>query len=137
MELESDSQLITVQLCERQGSLEMTLDGTDVRVEGGYPELRINGTGDHTKLINREAADQHPMEAITGLDAALAEKADSMEIDEDNCLWLLAGGVRIAGPFGPFGSGGGGGSANGAVLKVSNTTGCSLPLPRESPVCCR
>nr|DAG66264.1 MAG TPA: tail spike protein [Caudoviricetes sp.] len=32
------------------------------------------GTSDHRDLINRDAADQHPMSAITGLSAALAEK---------------------------------------------------------------
>ena len=33
------------------------------------------GTGDHTKLKNRDAADQHPISAITGLQDALDEKA--------------------------------------------------------------
>nr|DAI08206.1 MAG TPA: nucleoid-associated protein [Caudoviricetes sp.] len=42
-------------------------------------EQKINsggggGTTDHTQLINRNAADQHPMSAITGLPAALAGK---------------------------------------------------------------
>lgn len=32
------------------------------------------GTSDHQKLSNRDAADQHPIGAITGLDAALAGK---------------------------------------------------------------
>ena len=32
------------------------------------------GTADHSKLTNRDAADQHPMSAITGLAAALAGK---------------------------------------------------------------
>lgn len=34
----------------------------------------IGGTADHSKLTNRDAQDQHPMSAITGLAAALAEK---------------------------------------------------------------
>lgn len=34
----------------------------------------IGGTADHSKLTNRDAEDQHPMSAITGLAAALAEK---------------------------------------------------------------
>lgn len=33
------------------------------------------GTADHTKLKNRDAAEQHPMSAITGLEAALDGKA--------------------------------------------------------------
>ena len=32
------------------------------------------GTTDHSKLKNRDAADQHPIDAITGLETALAEK---------------------------------------------------------------
>ncbi len=32
------------------------------------------GTSDHSKLSNRDAADQHPIEAITGLEAALEGK---------------------------------------------------------------
>lgn len=32
------------------------------------------GENDHSKLINRDAADQHPMSAVTGLTEALAEK---------------------------------------------------------------
>ena len=35
------------------------------------------GTTDHTKLQNRDSADQHPISAITGLEAALNEKADT------------------------------------------------------------
>ena len=34
----------------------------------------VGGTNDHRELTNRDAADQHPMSAITGLAAALAEK---------------------------------------------------------------
>lgn len=38
------------------------------------PEAAAGGTSDHSKLKNRDAADQHPMSAITGLDAALEGK---------------------------------------------------------------
>ena len=38
------------------------------------PEATTGGTSDHAKLKNRDAADQHPMSAITGLDGALAGK---------------------------------------------------------------
>ena len=37
------------------------------------------GTGDHTKLQNRDAADQHPMSAITGLASALEGKQPAGE----------------------------------------------------------
>lgn len=35
------------------------------------------GTGDHDKLKNRDAADQHPMSSITGLEKALEDKQPS------------------------------------------------------------
>ena len=38
------------------------------------PEATTGGTSDHSKLKNRDAADQHPMSAITGLEDALAGK---------------------------------------------------------------
>jgi hypothetical protein len=39
------------------------------------------GSNDHNLLINRDLADQHPMEAITGLDTALGAKLDDAPID--------------------------------------------------------
>lgn len=38
------------------------------------------GTEDHTQLTNRDAANQHPMSAITGLEDALDSKADTEDI---------------------------------------------------------
>ena len=38
------------------------------------PEAAAGGTSDHSKLKNRDAANQHPMSAITGLQAALEGK---------------------------------------------------------------
>lgn len=38
------------------------------------PESGGSGTSDHTKLSNRDAVDQHPMSAITGLEVALESK---------------------------------------------------------------
>lgn len=37
------------------------------------------GTGDHTQLSNRDAANQHPMSAITGLAAALSDMEDDID----------------------------------------------------------
>lgn len=50
-----------------QPSLEFELDGV---VDGG--------TNDHDKLINRDKADQHPIEAITGLKERLLEVYDNL-----------------------------------------------------------
>ncbi|MDO4982732.1 MAG: BppU family phage baseplate upper protein [Eubacteriales bacterium] len=38
-----------------------------------------SGTGDHTELSNRDAADQHPVSAITGLSSALNNKLDKAQ----------------------------------------------------------
>lgn len=42
---------------------------TEIEEHGGG-----GGTTDHTQLINRDAANQHPMSAVTGLEAALLSK---------------------------------------------------------------
>ncbi len=46
------------------------------------------GTADHSKLTNRDAADQHPMGAITGLAAALAEKQPELGYTPANKSFL-------------------------------------------------
>lgn len=53
-----------------------------VQTDGG------SGTNDHTKLRNRDADDQHPIKAITGLQSKLdtippaSEKITNTEIEE-------------------------------------------------------
>lgn len=46
------------------------------------------GTADHSKLTNRDAKDQHPMSAITGLAAALAEKQPALGYTPANKSFL-------------------------------------------------
>ncbi len=46
------------------------------------------GTADHSKLTNRDAEDQHPMSAITGLAAALAEKQPALGYTPANKSFL-------------------------------------------------
>lgn len=43
----------------------------------GGSATRGSGVSDHTRLTNRDAADQHPIEAITGLEEVLDSKLDS------------------------------------------------------------
>ncbi len=43
----------------------------------GYFSSGGSGTSNHAQLANRNAADQHPMTAITGLAGALAGKAET------------------------------------------------------------
>lgn len=92
------------------------LDGT-VRQANG------NKSTYHNLLSNRDMADQHPIESITGLRALLDTKFDDVEI-VDGYMYLLCNGERISGPHGPFAGGGGGGSSgNNAELKLSNSSG--------------
>lgn len=48
--------------------LTKTADGTE------WADAQGGGTDDHTQLINRDAADQHPISAVTGLQSALNGK---------------------------------------------------------------
>ena len=48
--------------------------GAYVESELPLPDVGSGGTSDHSKLINRDAADQHPMSAVTGLVDALDGK---------------------------------------------------------------
>jgi hypothetical protein len=40
-------------------------------------KISSGGSTDHNRLFNREAADQHPIEAITGLEDLLEAKLDA------------------------------------------------------------
>lgn len=72
------------------------------------------GTGDHTKLKNRGAAEQHPMSAITGLTAALDKKqpkgdyltADTLQEATDAALAQAKASGEFDGAAGKPGSSG-------------------------------
>lgn len=94
-----------------------------ISLNGVARQAAGNKSNYHNLLTNRDMPDQHPIEAITGLEAILNSKFDDIEV-VDGYIYLLSNGERISGPHGPFaGSGGGGGSQNNAELKLSNTTG--------------
>ncbi len=63
--------------------IKFELDNVRVVQTGGG-----SGTNDHTKLLNRDADDQHPIKAITGLQSKLdtippaSEKITNTEIEE-------------------------------------------------------
>lgn len=63
--------------------IKFELDNVRVVQTGGG-----SGTNDHTKLLNRDADDQHPIKAITGLKSKLdtippaSEKITNTEIEE-------------------------------------------------------
>lgn len=59
------------------------------------PKGEAQGTTDHQELKNRDAADQHPMEAITGLMEALAQKVQvcigASEPTNGPAIWFNTG----------------------------------------------
>lgn len=56
-------------------SLEAELAGEEV-LDAEMGVIHETETGDHTKLIHRDLANQHPIEAITGLSEALVKSGD-------------------------------------------------------------
>ncbi len=77
-------------ITENAGNNEDTykLDITDVNGTFTTPNLKgqggdgSTGTTDHNDLINRDAADQHPISAITGLEEALEVKQDKLSDEQ-------------------------------------------------------
>ena len=92
-----------------------------------FPDLsytyKVEGITEHKQLSGRDLADQHPIEAITGLQTALNTKFDDVEVTSDGYLYLLCNGERVSGPHGPFAGSGAGGSQNNATITMQNTTG--------------
>ena len=84
---------------------------------------KVEGITEHKQLSGRDLADQHPIEAITGLQTALNTKFDDVEVTCDGYLYLLCNGERVSGPHGPFAGSGAGGSQNNATITMQNTTG--------------
>lgn len=71
------SPVLAEQILQRMGDIDhlKTEDKSSlVAAINEVQETGGGGTADHSKLKNRDAADQHPMSAITGLDAALEGK---------------------------------------------------------------
>lgn len=94
---------ITAQLMDEEyeaGLLEE--DTLEVQTEGSYGE---GGTSDHSKLKNRDAADQHPISAITGLNEALVDKLGASELEDaiDTALAQAKASGEFDGPQGPKG----------------------------------
>ena len=53
------------------------------------------GTSDHTRLSNRDVADQHPIEAITGLAAALASLEESVSTTTETTVTLAPRNTKV------------------------------------------
>lgn len=76
--------------------------GTNNILDGNIALTGTDKTRYHNLLLNRDMLDQHPIGAITGLQDALNNKFDGIEVTEDGYLYMLCNGERISGPHGPF-----------------------------------
>lgn len=103
------------------GSLRGFLGGKKA-LNGAVNAGSTNVSNDHNLALNRDLPDQHPIQAITGLEYALLSRFDDAWVDE-GYLVLKRGDEELRlGPFAGGGSGGGG-SQNNAVLTLQNATG--------------
>ena len=86
-------------------------------------------SNNHAIMLNRDAKNQHPIEAISDLpeileqiDAKLLGIVNDWMMDESGFLYLLANGRVVIGPIGPFDTGTGGSGAGGnTVYNISVT----------------
>lgn len=79
-------------------------------------------TDNHALLRNRDAQDQHPIEAITNLRPELDNRFDDAYVEKGYLILCKGEDTYKLGPF-AGGGGGSGGGGNNAVLTFSNTTG--------------
>lgn len=123
------------------GTVETLLAGSDATAEidaSNYPNLILNlgipkgdkgndgddadvSAIDHSQLEGRDAFEQHPIQAITGLRAELNTIPDGLYIDETNTLFLVKGGKIVGNGVDLPATGGGGGTEIGSklILKTS------------------
>lgn len=82
-DLEADEQSFDVLFEESQQTFQAELESSEVEADVAFESVQQvgvpvpGGTFDHTQLLNRDAADQHPMSAISGLEKALEGKQPS------------------------------------------------------------
>lgn len=81
---------VTVDIKTDTGSATYSTSGGGTGGGGGGS---VGGTSDHAKLTNRDAADQHPISAITGLNDTLGEKVSASAAMTNMDIENLIGGV--------------------------------------------
>ena len=65
--------ILKVDFAENEKTIPVGFEESGGVFEPDFGEIHEVTTNDHNKLMNKNAADQHPIEAITGLEAALTE----------------------------------------------------------------
>ena len=66
-----------------ESDFDLSFDDTKT-FDSDMQEMTVVYSSDHKKLKNRDAEDQHPIEAITGLSAVLESKQDGLLTGEDS-----------------------------------------------------
>lgn len=88
---------------------------------GGISSTKDNLSNNHAILLNRTEKDQHPIEAITGLDTQLDSKASDMEMSESGVLRLLnSDGEQVGSSVQVF--------TGGNSIPISSVTGLETEL---------
>ena len=101
--LEKDTSKKVIAIIDNRKKLSGSI-GTNNILDGNIALTGTDKARYHNSLINRDMLDQHPISAITGLQDALNNKFDGIEVTEDGYLYMLCNGERISGPYGPFAS---------------------------------
>ena len=99
--LEKDTSKKVIAIIDNRKKLSGSI-GTNNILDGNIALTGTDKTRYHNSLLNRDMLDQHPISAITGLQDALNNKFDGIEVTEDGYLYMLCNGERISGPHGPF-----------------------------------
>ena len=115
----------------QQGWVDRVLDAAN-RAEdaASRAEEFVSGTLDHRKLTNRDAADQHPMSAIAGLEVALSDKqpagdyllSKELPAAVDNALAKAKASGEFDGKDGKDGNPGKDGADGIGIRSVTQTT---------------
>lgn len=100
-------------------------------VAGIARQADANPSNNHNLLLNRDAPDQHPISAITGLETALGDRFDDAWVEE-GYLILAKGDETIR--LGPF-AGGSGSTGNNATLTLQNKTGWIYKSVAQNTAC--
>lgn len=99
--LEKDTSKKVIAIIDNRKKLSGSI-GTNNILGGNIALTGTDKTRYHNLLLNRDMLDQHPISAITGLQDALNNKFDGIEVTEDGYLYMLCNGERVSGPHGPF-----------------------------------
>ena len=80
-------------ISKNNATISGTINNANARSIGGSLTGGGGGSSDHKRLINKDAPDQHPIEAISGLQAEL-DKLDLEKLDSSTAMPLIEEAVK-------------------------------------------